>query len=179
MSGWKLVGWGMLVVLVDLKFENVDLIVDVVGWLLASAGLRKLWRLDRAFRPAAGLASLGAVASLPELIPSYDFGGWLREGLLTLIWGAVVILTCTGLMRVADRVRDERVESRARWIRSAQVIAVALALAFGWRSDGELASGFGLLAVLAVVFGFGTAVAFILAMLSRNSVTTFRDAAIT
>jgi hypothetical protein len=33
--------------------------------------------------------------------------------------------------------------------------------------------------VLAVVFGFGTAVAFILAMLSRNSVTTFRDAAIT
>jgi hypothetical protein len=116
---------------------------------------------------------------LPELIPSYDFGGWLREGLLTLIWGAVVILTCTGLMRVADRVRDERVGSRARWIRSAQVIAVALALAFGWRSDGELDSGFGLLVVLAVVFGFGTAVAFIVAMLSRNSVTTFRAEAIT
>jgi hypothetical protein len=185
----KPIGWGMLVILIDLRYENVDLVVDLFGWLLLYFGLRRVWRLDNAFRLAAGFAFVGAVASLPELIPPYVaaevFGGSARLGLLIIVGGAVIILTCTGLMRLADKAGDRSVENRVRWLRGVMAISVVLSLAVGPRqiivSGGDTSDLTGLFALLVVALAFATTVYFVLLMFSRSvsALTTERSQAIT
>jgi hypothetical protein len=177
----KLIGWGMLVVLLDFRYENVDLIVDLAGWLMLYFGLRRLWRLDNAFRVATGFAFVGAVASLPELFPLFGggvvFGGELRLALLIVVGGAVIILTCTGLMRLADKAGDLSLERRARWLRGTEAVSVVLSLVIGPRqivvsggdSSGEV---IGLLAFLSVGLAFVTVVWFVLLVFSQNVVGT-------
>jgi hypothetical protein len=181
----KLIGWGILVILVDLRYDNVDLVVDLGGWLMLFFGLRRIWRLDNAFRVATGFAFLGAIASLPELFPPYDaltaFGGNARLAVLTVAGGAVIILSCTGLMRVAGQAGDRGVESRARRLRGVQAVSVVLSLFVGPTQlslpDGDV----GLPGFVVVALGFGTVVWFVLLAFSQSVIpsTTQRSQAIT
>ena len=70
----KLIGWGMLVILVDLRYENVDLVVDLGGWLMLYFGLRRIWRLDNAFRVATGGPGCGE----PGAVVARSTGGLCR-----------------------------------------------------------------------------------------------------
>jgi len=167
MRASRLVGFGMLIVLVDLRYEGFDFVVDLVGWAMAYAGLRKLYVLDQAFRTAAGFAFLGAATAVAELLP--PFAGWLGV-LETIAWAGVVIPACTGLLRVAERAGDRRIANYARRLRSAEFVAVVMALLIGWGIDAE--GGLGLVAFLTVALGFATAVLFILLMLSSSRPAT-------
>jgi hypothetical protein len=180
----KLIGWGMLVVLLDFRYQNVDLVVDLAGWLMLYFGLRRIWRLDNAFRLATGFAFVGAVASLPELFPLLGdrpvFGGELRLALLFVIGGAVIILTCTGLMRVADKVGDRSLEQRARWLRGTEAVSVVMSLLIGPRqitvSGGDrMGDVVGLLSFLSAGLAFVAVVWFVLLMFSQNVVDQATD----
>ncbi|MDX6282352.1 MAG: hypothetical protein QOH03_3423 [Kribbellaceae bacterium] len=186
----KLIGWGMLVVLLDFRYENVDLVVDLAGWLMLYFGLRRVWRLDNAFRVAAGFAFVGAVASLPELFPLLGdrtvFGGELRLALLIVVGGAVIILTCTGLMRVADQAGDLSLERRARWLRGMEAVSVVVSLLIGPRqivvSGGDrIGDVVGLVSFLSAGLAFVAVVWFVLLVFSQNVIaaTTERSQAIT
>jgi hypothetical protein len=173
----KLIGWGMLVVLLDVRYENVDLIVDLAGWLMLYFGLRRLWRLDNAFRVATGFAFVGAAASLPELFPLVGghavFGGELRLALLIVIGGAVIILTCTGLMRLADKAGDRSLERRARWLRGTEAVSVVVSLLIGPQqiavSGGDpVGDVVGLVSFLSVGLAFAAVVWFVLLVLSQS-----------
>jgi hypothetical protein len=178
MSASRLVGLGMLVVFVDLRFDGFDFVVDLVGWVLAYVGLRNLYKLDRAFRPATGFAGLGAIVSLTQLIPSDgELAGWLGAAVETVAWAGVVICSCTGLMRIAEGVGDRRFAARVGWLRSAAFVAVVMALTIGWGADA--AGGLGAVAFLAVAVGFGTALWFVLLMLLPIRLTTDRSEATT
>ncbi|MEV6410892.1 hypothetical protein [Kribbella sp. NPDC051718] len=186
----KLIGWGMLVVLVDFRYGNVDVVVDLVGWLMLYFGLRRLWRLDNAFRVACGFAFVGAVASLPELFPLFGgavgVGGELRLAVLIVVGGMVIILTCTGLMRVADQAGDHSLEQRARWLRGVEAVSVVLSLLIGPRqivvSGGDrMGDVVGLLSFLSLGLAFVAVVWFVVLVFSQNVVgsPTERSQAIT
>ncbi|WP_328330264.1 hypothetical protein OHA70_08285 [Kribbella sp. NBC_00382] len=175
----KLIGWGMLVVLLDFRYGGVDVVVDLAGWLMLYFGLRRLWRLDNAFRVACGFAFVGAVASLPELLPLLGgrpvFGGEIRLVLLTVVGGMVIILTCTGLMRAADKAGDRSLEQRARWLRGVEAVSVVLSLLIGQRqvvvSGGDrIGEVVGLLSFLSVGLAFVALVWFVLLVFSQNVV---------
>lgn len=177
----KLIGWGMLVVLVDFRYENVDLVVDLAGWLMLYFGLRRFWRLDNAFRVACGFAFVGAVASLPELFPLVGgpagVGGELRLALLIVVGGMVIILTCTGLMRVADKAGDRSLEQRARWLRGVAAVSVVVSLLIGPRqivvSGGDrIGDVVGLLSFLSAGLVFVAVVWFVLLVFSQNVIET-------
>jgi hypothetical protein len=173
MSASRLVGLGMLIVLVDLRYHGFDVVVDLVGWAMAYAGLRKLYLFDKAFRAAAGFAFVGAISSVAALILQADGGVNLFSVVATIAWAGVVIPTCTGLMRVAET----GVANYARRLRSAEFVAVVMTLLVGWGIDAE--GGLGVIAFLSLVLGFGTAVLFILLMLGRSRLTTVGSEAIT
>jgi hypothetical protein len=163
----------MLIVLVDLRYHGFDVVVDLVGWMLAYAGLRKLILLDKAFRAAAGFAVVGAISSVAELLLQTEPGvNWLSV-VGNIAWAGVVIPTCTGLMRVAET----WVANYARRLRSAEFVAVVMTLLVGWGIDAE--GGLGVIAFLTLVLGFGTAVLFILLMLGRSRLTASSSEAIT
>ena len=173
MRASRLVGFGMLIVLFDLRYEGFDILVDLAGWLLAYAGLRKLIALDKAFRAAAAFAVIGAISSVTELFSWSDAGvNWLTV-LATIAWAGVAIAGCTGLLRVGDK----RVGNYARRLRSALFVAAVMTLLVGWGTDAE--GGLGLLAFLTVMLAFGTGVLFILLMLSWQHPATERSEATT
>jgi hypothetical protein len=172
----KLIGWGMLVVLLDFRYDNVDLLADLAGWLMLYFGLRRLQRLDNAFRLAAGFAVIGTAASLPELLPLLGrgavFGGMARLALLIVAGGAVIILVCTGLMRLAEKAGDRSLERRARWLRGVEAVAV-VSLLVGPRqisvSDGDPGGDVvGLVSNLSVGLAFVAVVWFVLLVFSQN-----------
>ncbi|MFI5711229.1 hypothetical protein [Kribbella sp. NPDC051620] len=186
----KLIGWGLIVVLLDFRYDNFDVVVDLAGWLMLYFGLRRHWRLDNAFRLAAGFASVGAIASLPELLPLLGdrpvFGGELRLAVLIVVGGMVIILTCTGLMRVADKAGDLSLERRARWLRGTEAVSVVVSLLIGPRqiavSGGDrMGDVVGLLSLLSVGLAFVAVVWFVLLVFSQNVVgsTTGSSQAIT
>ncbi|NEA34381.1 hypothetical protein [Streptomyces sp. SID13031] len=187
----KLIGWGVLVILLDFHYQGVDLIVDLAGWIMLYVGLRRIWRLDNAFRVATGFAFVGAVASIPELLPLFGgpafVGGEARLALLIFVGGAVIILTCTGLMRVADQAGDRSLESRARWLRGTEAVSVVVSLLIGPRQAIVMGGGdpvggvVGLLAFLSLGLAFVAVVWFVLLMFSQSVVnpTTVRSQAIT
>lgn len=49
-SAWYRILWGLLFVLIDLKVEMVDMLPDMLGYLLIASGLWRLQRLNGYFR---------------------------------------------------------------------------------------------------------------------------------
>ncbi|GAA0950814.1 hypothetical protein GCM10009554_51370 [Kribbella koreensis] len=186
----KLIGWGMIVVLLDFRYDNFDVVVDLAGWLMLYFGLCRLRKLDNAFRLAAGFAFVGALASLPELLPLLGgraiVGGELRLASLIVIGGMVIVLTCTGLMRLADRAGDRSLEQRARWLRGTEAVSIVMSLLIGPRqlvvSGGDrMGDVVGLLGLLSAGLAFVAVLWFVLLVFSQNVVaaTTERSQAIT
>lgn len=91
----RLVFWGLLVVLVDLRVNGPDLVPDPLGWLLALVAVLGLRGWHRGFSLAAAGCGLGLLASLPD---------WARPDvtwvstLTTVATTLVVFGTCTALM---------------------------------------------------------------------------------
>lgn len=107
-----LVAWGFLVVVVDVKINEFDLIVDFIGWMMCLAGLGRVRPYSRWFGYALYGCMLGALLSLPEFF-AVDIGPAggtvLLLAMLMLVFG-----TCSGLI---DCVQNTRIASTANTIR--------------------------------------------------------------
>ena len=62
------VSLGLVLVLVDVRGEGVDLVPDLLGWVLVLAGVHRLARLDPRFAAARSAALVSAFLSLPDAV---------------------------------------------------------------------------------------------------------------
>lgn len=131
MRSLGLVGWGFLLVLLDLNFEHVDVIPDVIGWLMCLAGLGNLprtgWFLLARLGAATGLVSAAAAAfdaPYDWFIQTGDFVAQL----------ALVVGICAG---VQPLLADGRHRATARAILTASVGIDLAALALVLLGGGD------------------------------------------
>lgn len=170
MNGLRLAGMGMIVVLADLKVGGFDLIVDAVGWVLVYAGLARLTRLAADFKPAKLVTGPAILFSFFEFTRPE---GTTAEsiaivGLVTTV--AVVVLTCTALMRVAKRAGDEATAATAGHVRLANLLMTLVAVVVAILADSEpseVTGGAGLLVLLLIIAGFAASLWFIVLLFSR------------
>lgn len=86
--------WGLLVVAVDVRVNELDLIPDPIGWLVALLACASLARRHRGLLLATLGCGLGLLASLPEWAQPAEV--WTN--LVTVAEVAVVFGTCSALM---------------------------------------------------------------------------------
>lgn len=156
----RLVGAGLLVAFLDVRVFAVDLLPDVVGWLLVVLGVRRLPGLvagGRTASVAAGAALVAAVLGLGDQVLSLVAPG-ARGDLVGAVLGsggtitlggqvfslyavavAVAVLALSGVVaELAEQAGDE--VSAARWSRLRFVyvcsavpgLAICLMLLLGW-----------------------------------------------
>ena len=107
-----LVAWGFLVVVLDFKINEFDLIIDFAGWMMCLTGLGRVKQLSRWFGRALYGCILGALLSVPEFFAA-DIGPAggiaLALAMLMLVFG-----TCSGII---ECVRNARIGATANTIR--------------------------------------------------------------
>ena len=91
----RLVFWGLIAVVVDVRIDGPDVVPDPVGWLVALVGVARLARLH----PGFGVAALGCGLGLLVSLPDWAQPGDGSMGLLTGVAETVVVFgTCTGVI---------------------------------------------------------------------------------
>ncbi|GAA1557160.1 hypothetical protein [Kribbella lupini] len=161
MNGFRWIGGGTLIVLIDLRLSGFDVLVDLVGWALIYVGLRAVWRLDNALRIACGFAFLGAVFAVAELA----FGALATMFASAVALVCVAVAVCTALMRVAGRRGEPAIERWARVLRSALVVVTLSGLAL---SPLMLGTYLGPALVLAAVTAVVVVASYVLLLMDRR-----------
>jgi len=135
-----------VIVVLDLRFEGVDVVLDPLGWLVALFALAGLAKEHPAFGIASLACLVGGAVSVPD---------WFGPGgnFVTLVTGlaetVVVFATCTGVMAVCPQ--ERRTADRLRW----WVLGLGLALL-------ALAPAARDLAALVIAVGLAGVVVFVL-----------------
>ena len=125
----RLVFWGLVLVVVDLKAGGIDWVPDPLGWLLVFVGLLQLRALHVAFDLA---AAAGAVGCAVSTLVALDFHApWLTSADTAATTG-LVFATCTGLVRTYPR--EAVLANAVRW---SDLALTLLLLPLTWWS-GEL-----------------------------------------
>lgn len=104
---------GLGIVMVDIRFEDFDLVLDPVGWVIVLAGFAPLNGRSSWFQAASLAAGIGLVVSLVDLVG--DLGALLSLvdlGAAT----ALVFATCTALMEVLEWEPYRRTANLIRWL---------------------------------------------------------------
>src|SRR4051794_14859712 len=109
MGTLRTVAWGLLVVVIDLKINQLDLLVDPIGWAIALFALLRLRELHPAFGAASAAAALGLAVSVPDWLGVDGLPISLLTGIAVL---GLVVAVCTAIMElvpakrhVADQLR--------------------------------------------------------------------------
>lgn len=93
--------WGMLCIAIDIKIEDVDVLLpDVLGFILIAVALRTLGAEDAHFRQAMPFAIVGAVVSIPAMVPMEPIQPFAM--LQTIFEVLVVWHICSGIMGLAQ-----------------------------------------------------------------------------
>ena len=167
---------GLLVVLADLRFGGIDVLPDVLGWVLVVLGTGALARTDRRFTWVARLAVLAAVLSLaslwhPEVTVTESAGGTstsrtapvdpvgLHGVLVSAHHAVAVVFTVLLSLRIRDRARERADDSVARRFGLFAVLHAALgavvllaSIAAALASGADLVTSGGLLGTLLLAF---------------------------
>ncbi|MDO8143447.1 hypothetical protein [Isoptericola sp. 178] len=128
----QIVVGGLVIVVLDLRFDGFDVVVDLIGWILVVKALRLLAVRDRAFAVAAVGAVLGGLGSIVQLVPGLTVGDGVLSVLgavETLALTVVVVATCTGIIHVLAA--EPRVVRHARILRALDVAFTVIALGLG------------------------------------------------
>ncbi len=119
--------WGLALVVADIRFDDIDVLPDPLGWALAVAALGSLARLHPAYGVAAGASSIGVVVSLPDW---FRPAGTIGEVLVAIVTTVVVLGTCTGIMATVPEQA-----ATARLIRAWELgLSLALLVLLGFAS---------------------------------------------
>ena len=136
---------GYLLVLVDIRFNGLDLVPDVAGWVLVLMGLGSLLGRSGWFRLATAAAAIELVASCFELVRP-------ATGLAALVDAvagpAVVFGVCSGVMATVAAPAVRRTAEAIRWLSVVLgVVDLASRAAFAGQEDVQ-----GLVALAVVLF---------------------------
>jgi hypothetical protein len=117
---------GLVLVFVDLRFDGLDVVPDVLGWLAVLVGLVRLAGSHPGFAVAAAASALGFLQSWGQVAVE---PGELLRGLETVAQTVLVFAVCTGLRGVVPDERTRVTADRIRWIDLGLTLLVVLALA--------------------------------------------------
>ena len=112
---------GLVVVLVDLRYEGFDLVPDWAGWLVVALALRQVAERHPALRVATALSAVAVGLSLLRWTPLFtdDSGNHgVAATIEALLTSGVVVAVCWALVDVlaaADRARA-RHAAAIRWL---------------------------------------------------------------
>lgn len=158
-----LVGWGFLLILLDLNINRIDLIPDLVGWPMCLVGLSRLPRSSWFIAAQIGCL-LGLAAEVAGLVNPPD--GWIVQTAGSIAPVALVVGVCVGLLPfVGERDRATARAIAMTW--AAFHAAVAVFVQVAPSNDDSLDP----LVLIGVVLGLALAVWFIVFMfrLSRTA----------
>lgn len=106
------VALGLVIVVLDLRFEGVDLMPDPVGWALVLWGLVPLAGRHRGFGAGVAAALVGALLSVPQVLAE---PGEALGTLQAVVETVLVFGTCTAIGGLADEARVRTTANRIRW----------------------------------------------------------------
>lgn len=175
MRGWKQIAWGLLLVLIDIRIIVIDLLPDMIGYLLISIGASKLITTDK-WRTAVIVTSLALAAmALPGMVMPADgeagrspFGYVFILGMVDGIGHLVIVygICCLAASRALEE-DDKEWAGAADSRRKAFLFINGFALlyhtfTFNMDNDWRLASFVFILAAIAmelaiIIFMFRTA----------------------
>ena len=131
-----------MLVVVDFRVDDVDLIPDPLGWLLALVALARLAGLHTGFGVAAAICTVGLLASVSGWLQAPGPEGW--EATWSAVWETAVIFSvCTAVRALVPA--ERRRASMLRWWDLG--LAVSLACLGGLTVAGFPAAGVAALAV--------------------------------
>jgi hypothetical protein len=145
--------WGLLVVAVDIKINQLDLLADPIGWAIALFALLKLRERHPTFGAASAAAALGLVVSVPDWLGVHGMPITVPTGIAEL---GVIFAVCTALMDVVPAKRHVADQLR-KWGLGLTVAFVPLALLV----QADEGAGRGPLVILTILAGIGIAVVFV------------------
>ncbi len=105
------VAWGLLIVVFDVRIEQLDVIPDPLGWVVAALALGSLARLHPGYRVAAAASAAAVVPAVPDLVGVQHPALTTASTVLTSI---VVFAVCTAIMAAAPERRTAA--DTIRWI---------------------------------------------------------------
>ncbi|MFN8193194.1 MAG: hypothetical protein U0R80_02830 [Nocardioidaceae bacterium] len=144
---------GMAVVVVDVRVNGFDLILDPAGWAILAFAVGRLSAVDGWFRAAAAFAWVGVLAAVPVVTTAEATAPRWVADLTLLLQSAVLFSMCTAMIRHLPAGHPgRRWLDPVRWVDLGATLAVYLLTPFG--DVGALLAVVGLLAfvVAAVVF---------------------------
>jgi hypothetical protein len=151
----RLLFWGLVMVVADVRINGLDLVPDPVGWLVALVAAVRLARWHRGFLLGAAGSVLGLVVSLPDWVGGGP--GWVQPA-TTVAETAVVFGTCTALVALLPERRTSA--NLVRWW-DLGLMLVAVLVVFPVAFDGE-PPGLGAVGMaLALALGLATVVVFV------------------
>ena len=115
---------GFLLVLLDFRIDGLDLLPDLVGWVVVLTGLAPLSSRHFGFVVAAVAAGAELVLSLFELTSP---AGTVLSVLEVLATTTVIVATCVA---VAGVVAEPHTQERSQQVRTANLVMGLVALAF-------------------------------------------------
>ena len=103
--------WGMLIVVIDVRFEKLDVLPDPFGWAFAAVAVGKLAGLHRGYLVA-------AVACVVAVLPSLPSWVGVQHPLITfaeaVAMSVLVFAVCTALIATAPAHRNAA--NAIRWV---------------------------------------------------------------
>lgn len=107
------VAWGYVAVALDLRLAGVDVVPDLLGWLVALWGLWSLAGLSRWFAVAGAAGVGGLVLAVPALFA--EPGPFLAT-LEAVVEAGLVFGVCCGLRAILPQARVRRTADGIRWL---------------------------------------------------------------
>ncbi|HSX66918.1 hypothetical protein [Nocardioides sp.] len=149
---------GLLIVLVDLRFNGFDIVSDPVGWVLAMVVLLGLARRHTGFAVAAASAIAGTFVSLCTVLSEPGTVLSVVEGVALT---GVVFGTCTALIALALSPTDRRAADIIRWLDLGLTVLSLLAAGTAGDETVQVGGAAGLLVVIGVMAAIVTVVWFL------------------
>ncbi|OIJ14728.1 hypothetical protein BKP35_05805 [Anaerobacillus arseniciselenatis] len=92
-KGYRLIFWGLLFILIDIRIEIFDILPDFLGYTMIASGLGYLSASETLFEKARPFAFLLVFISLPDFIGYWEFS--YTDGTITvfpLVYHLVVVI---------------------------------------------------------------------------------------
>ena len=144
---FSLIFWGLLIVIIDISINNLDLLVDGVGYLMVAGGCRGLIPLSARFATARTLCFVLAIMWLVRFVVVAEFATIL--GIATMIVDCAMIWNLLGGIAefASDRKRPDLAQ-RAFNRRIAYLVFMIATTLFVWLVSDSVDAGFAAVAII-------------------------------
>ena len=105
--------WGLVLIVFDFRIDGLDLVPDLLGWLVIVWGIVPLRDRSGWFDLAMVGAALGALLSIPQLVSAPGPELTMVE---SLAMTALVFGTCSGIATLVDEASVVRTATVIRWL---------------------------------------------------------------